>query len=89
MGSHHEALRRVLLGEADAAAIDSHLLEVIRADDDYVASHARTVASLGPSPIQPLVAGAPCRRPTGRRRAPPSPDSGPVPPGPSWSAGSL
>lgn len=58
VGSHREALRRVLLGEADAAAIDSHLLEVIRTDDDYVASHARSVASLGPSPMQPLVAGA-------------------------------
>jgi phosphonate transport system substrate-binding protein len=58
VGSHSEALRRVLLGEADAAAIDSHLLEVIGGADAHVRSRIRTVTSLGPSPIQPLVAGA-------------------------------
>ena len=87
VGSHHEALRRVLLGEADAAAIDSHLLEVMCGDDPYVASAARTVTALGPSPIQPLVAGAALPAADGRRRGPPSPASARAPPGRSWSAG--
>lgn len=58
VGFHTEALRRVVAGEADAAAIDSHLLQVIATEDPDLRSRVRAVASLGPSPIQPLVAGA-------------------------------
>ena len=50
-GSHAGSLAAVRAGEADVAAIDSHLLAALRADDLVV------VERLGPSPSQPLAAG--------------------------------
>jgi len=45
----------VLEGEADAAAIDSHLLDVLRSRDGSLARRLRVVDVLGPSSIPPMV----------------------------------
>lgn len=50
-GSHAGSLEAVSTGEADVAAVDSHLLSVLGADGLTV------VERLGPSPSQPLAAG--------------------------------
>lgn len=55
-GYHHEAMRMVAAGEVDAAAIDSQVLEVLLERDPALASRLRVIETLGPSPIQPLVA---------------------------------
>ncbi len=49
-GSHAASIAAVLAGDADAAAIDSHLLELL------APAGVRTVAELGPWPVQPLAA---------------------------------
>lgn len=54
-GSHAEAIRMVLDGRADAAAIDSRVLEVERAQAPGRAAGLRVVEVLGPSPTPPLV----------------------------------
>jgi len=56
IGSHHAALRAVERGEADCAAIDSNtlLLESRRG----AAAGVRVLESLGPYPVQPVVARA-------------------------------
>jgi phosphonate transport system substrate-binding protein len=54
-GSHAASIAAVRSGEAAAAAIDSHLLDLLRADDPSLAD-VRTLLALGPWPIQPLVA---------------------------------
>ena len=56
-GSHVESLRQVGVGEVDTAAIDSHLFDALVADDPSLGSLLRVVAAIGPTPIQPLVAG--------------------------------
>jgi len=45
----------VLEGRADAAAIDSHVLDVLRSRDERLAASLRVVDMLGPSSIPPLV----------------------------------
>lgn len=53
-GSHHESLRRVASGAADAAAIDSHVLALAQKRDPGLAARLRVIASLGPYPAPPL-----------------------------------
>jgi len=55
-GSHQAALHMVLNGAADAASIDSIVLERELELHPDLAAGFRTVATLGPSPIPPLVA---------------------------------
>ena len=54
-GWHERAVRLVAAGECDAAAIDSHLLGLIRSDEPGLAEELRVIDSLGPSTIQPVV----------------------------------
>ena len=55
-GSHQAALCMVVAGAADAASIDSIVLERELQLHPELAAGLRTVATLGPSPIPPLVA---------------------------------
>jgi phosphonate transport system substrate-binding protein len=55
-GSHQAALRMVAAGAADAAAIDSTVLERELYQHPELLAQVRTIAALGPSPIPPLVA---------------------------------
>ena len=57
LGSHVAAIQAVREAEADGAAIDSHLLDLLRGDDPALDAELRTVESLGPSPEKPLAAG--------------------------------
>lgn len=54
-GWHERALRLVADGHVDGAAADSHVLETVLADQPHLAERLRIIASLGPSPIQPVV----------------------------------
>ncbi len=54
-GSHLRSLEMVLEREADAAAIDSHLLDVLRSRDEELAARLRVIDMLGPSAIPPVV----------------------------------
>ena len=54
-GSHQRSLQLVLERRADAAAIDSHVLDVALSRDKELASQLRVVAMLGPSSIPPVV----------------------------------
>jgi phosphonate transport system substrate-binding protein len=54
-GSHLNSLEMVLEWEADAAAIDSHLLDVLRSRDKELAARLRVIDTLGPSSIPPVV----------------------------------
>ncbi len=54
-GSHLRSLDMVLEGEADAAAIDSHLSDILRSRDELLAARLRVVDVLGPSSIPPVV----------------------------------
>ena len=54
-GSHLQSLRAVLNGEADATALDSHLLDVLLQQQPELSNSLRVVATLGPSPMPPLV----------------------------------
>lgn len=54
-GSHLNSIARVLDGQAEAAAIDSHVLDVFLAQNPTVAAALRTIAMLGPSSIPPVV----------------------------------
>ena len=54
-GSHLRSLEMVLEGEADAAAIDSHLSDILRSRDEKLAARLRVVDVLGPSSIPPVV----------------------------------
>jgi phosphonate transport system substrate-binding protein len=54
-GSHLRSLEMVLEGEADAAAIDSHLLDLLHSRDEGLARKLRVVDVLGPSSIPPVV----------------------------------
>lgn len=55
-GLHLRALALVRRGEADAAAIDSHVLDVERRHDPSLDEDLRVIEALGPSTIQPVVA---------------------------------
>jgi phosphonate transport system substrate-binding protein len=54
-GSHQRSLELVLEGHADAAAIDSHVLDVALLQNKDLAPRLRVVAVLGPSSIPPVV----------------------------------
>jgi phosphonate transport system substrate-binding protein len=56
-GWHERAIRLVCSGEVDAAAIDSQVLAVALRDHPEWVEHLRVIDTLGPSPIQPVVAG--------------------------------
>lgn len=53
-GSHHLSLETVLQGNADAAAIDSHVLLLARRRNPALADSLRVVESLGPYPAPPI-----------------------------------
>jgi phosphonate transport system substrate-binding protein len=55
-GSHEAALHLVAEGEADVAAIDSHVLATLLSSHPRLDGRLRVIHTLGPSPIQPLVA---------------------------------
>jgi phosphonate transport system substrate-binding protein len=55
-GSHEAALHLVAEGEADVAAIDSHVLATLLSRHPRLDGRLRVIHTLGPSPIQPLVA---------------------------------
>lgn len=54
-GSHLRSLQAVLDGEADATALDSHLLDVLLQQQPALSTKLRVVSMLGPSPIPPLI----------------------------------
>jgi phosphonate transport system substrate-binding protein len=55
-GLHQRAMRMVVAGEVDAAAIDSQVLAVELRDHPDLAQELRVIEALGPSTIQPVVA---------------------------------
>jgi len=55
-GSHQRSLRLVAEGEVGAFAIDSQVLAVELRKYPELARRLRVIESLGPSPIQPVVA---------------------------------
>lgn len=54
-GSHLQSLHMVLAGQADATAIDSHVLDVLHQQQPELATQLRVISSLGPTTIPPLV----------------------------------
>ena len=57
-GSHQASVDAVRFGRADAAAIDSVALNLMRREEPRIAEELRVVETLGPFPIQPVVARA-------------------------------
>jgi phosphonate transport system substrate-binding protein len=57
-GFHQRAIRLVLAGAVDAAAVDSQVLAVELRDHPRLAASLRVVGSFGPSTIQPVVAAS-------------------------------
>jgi len=55
-GGHQESIRRVVAGEVEASAIDSHVLGVERVRNPGLTRDLRVVAVFGPSAIPPVVA---------------------------------
>jgi phosphonate transport system substrate-binding protein len=55
-GFHADAIRMVVDGRADAAAIDSQVLDIELRDHPDVAAKVRRIGAIGPSTIQPVVA---------------------------------
>lgn len=55
-GSHLASLEQVAAGLADVAAIDSHVLELVRERDPKIREHLRVIETLGPFAVQPVVA---------------------------------
>jgi phosphonate transport system substrate-binding protein len=54
-GWHQQSILRVLAGEVDASAVDSHVLALAQRDNPELACGLRVIDSLGPSTIQPMV----------------------------------
>ena len=54
-GSHLNSIARILNGQAGAAAIDSHVLDVFLKQNPVAAAALRTIDMLGPSSIPPMV----------------------------------
>jgi phosphonate transport system substrate-binding protein len=54
-GAHLQSLRAVLDGRAEAAALDSHLLDALFQQKPSLRAKLRVIDMLGPSPIPPLV----------------------------------
>lgn len=58
-GGHHlRCIELVRRGEVDAAAIDSQVLSIATMADPSLDSDLRVITSLGPSTIQPVIAGS-------------------------------
>lgn len=55
-GSHQNSIRLVCAGEVDASAIDSQVLAIELRDQPDLADQLRVIDTLGPAPIQPVVA---------------------------------
>lgn len=55
-GFHQESIRKVRMGEVDASAIDSQVLAIEMLKQPDLESELRIIDTLGPSPIQPVVA---------------------------------
>jgi phosphonate transport system substrate-binding protein len=55
-GWHDRAIRLVCTGAVDASAIDAHVLDVALRDQPGLAEQVRVIDTLGPSPVQPVVA---------------------------------
>ena len=55
-GWHERSIDLVRAGDVDASAIDSHVLAVAMRDRPCLVRELRVIESLGPSPIQPVVA---------------------------------
>ncbi len=55
-GWHQESIELVASGRVDASAVDSHVLAVELRNRPELRSRLRVLDSLGPSPIQPVVA---------------------------------
>jgi phosphonate transport system substrate-binding protein len=53
-GRHEQAIALVASGEVDASAIDSHVLDTYLELQPHLRARFRIIASLGPSPIQPV-----------------------------------
>ncbi len=56
-GYHTRSIELVRSGAVDASAIDSHVLELALRDDPTLVDELRILTSLGPSTVQPVVAG--------------------------------
>jgi phosphonate transport system substrate-binding protein len=54
-GSHLRSIEMVLQGDIDAAAIDSHVLDVLRMRNARLDTSLRIIDTFGPSPIPPIV----------------------------------
>jgi phosphonate transport system substrate-binding protein len=54
-GSHLNSLQMVIDGQADATAIDSHVLDVVLHRNPDLAAQLRVITMLGPSAIPPIV----------------------------------
>ena len=54
-GYHKAALAAVIAGEAAAAAIDAHLLELLQLRDRALPGRIRVLETLEPAPIQPVL----------------------------------
>ncbi len=55
-GSHRLSVQSVLEGQVDAAAIDSHVLDIFLSQHTDIAANLRIIDMLGPSSIPPVVA---------------------------------
>lgn len=52
--SHGKSLERIMQGEADAAAVDSHVLLLANRRDPELGGHIKVIESLGPYPAPPI-----------------------------------
>jgi phosphonate transport system substrate-binding protein len=66
-GSHQKSIELVLAGEVHASGIDSTVLELECRQRPGLAGGLRTVESIGPCPIPPVVVGRRLPEPTKRR----------------------
>lgn len=55
VGSHRRALSMIVNGDLDAAAIDANVLQAWRQESPDEAGLLRSVETLGPHPVQPIV----------------------------------
>lgn len=55
VGGHHQALELIVDGRLDAAAIDANVWRTWKAGNPDAAAQLRSIDSLGPHPIQPVV----------------------------------
>ncbi len=53
-GWHQQSILRVLAGDVDASAVDSHVLALARRDNPQLERDLRVIDNLGPSTIQPV-----------------------------------